>query len=251
MKRLFASVIMLSMIMIGITVEASDYDCELTIDASEHDEGNPAFPTDGCEDTPALGWFDGQEFMLSSFSGMATVTNGEIIDLGMETYVKVVINEKESKSKKESKSEDKTKSKQSSSSKKSSKNKDEKDESKSDQQAVAKKYQAKQASSEKKDKHLTTDELKEQDALDIEKRDNKYFAVYKDKMGETKEQAISEEEAEELGYEEETEEEVVDVMKEDEDKNSNTTTLVFIIGGVLIIVAVVAMTLLKRKRKVS
>mgnify|MGYP006928713272 CR=1 FL=1 len=73
---------------------AKSFDCTLTIDAEEHNEQNPAFPSDGCDEMLAMGWYDGKEFQISTFSMMDTVKDGELIDLGMDYHLKVITVEK-------------------------------------------------------------------------------------------------------------------------------------------------------------
>jgi len=74
--------------------QAKSYDCTLTIDAEEHNEQNPAFPSDGCDEMLAMGWYDGKEFQISTFSMMDTVKDGDLVDLGMDYHLKVITVEK-------------------------------------------------------------------------------------------------------------------------------------------------------------
>src|SRR5699024_1982214 len=74
--------------------QAKSYDCTLTIDAEEHNEQNPAFPSDGCDEMLAMGWYDGKELQISTFSMMDTVKDGDLVDLGMDYHLKVITVEK-------------------------------------------------------------------------------------------------------------------------------------------------------------
>lgn len=209
MKRFIASIIVLGMIAIGITVEASEYDCELTIDANVHDEENPAFPTSGCDDMPALGWYSEGEFTLSGFSGMMTVSDEEIIDLGMGTNVKVTTIDKKSKPKEKSKSES----------------------SKSEEKDAPKKSSSIKETSEKAEK----DDVKAKEAK--EKNGDQATEKSKDEEAALKSEKDSDEEALEV------------VKGKDDDVASNSSLKnVFIIASIIIIGGFILFIFIRRRK---
>src|SRR5690625_2658365 len=84
-------VVLMSMMILPIYVGAEEqkWNCEITIDADKHDFYNRAYPTDGCTSSAFTGFWDGESgALLGSYTGQ--VSNGEIVDLGVE-YVKVTV----------------------------------------------------------------------------------------------------------------------------------------------------------------
>lgn len=92
-KKIIASVLMLGLILNGMLVSgvanAQDYQCTITIDANKNDGFNPAFLSGGCDGSYAEGTYTSQGFYLGGGGNRKFVTNGEIVDLGLNK-VKVI-----------------------------------------------------------------------------------------------------------------------------------------------------------------
>lgn len=229
-------------------MHAENFDCTLTIDADKHHEENPAFPSSGCEDMPALGWYDGKNYNISTFSTMETVKNNEIIDLGMDHHVKIVTVEKETNKKEK-------KPKQSNTSKKkkgsSSKNKDNNKANTSPKKETSKQKSNKGQVASNEQADLSLDQLKEQPNLAIEKRDDRFYAMYDKANNEKEEQEITEDEAISLGYEDDADEqeENTDVKDELENGKEGTSSTLFIVMLLVIamLIGIIIFLLLKRR----
>src|SRR5690625_1699803 len=88
LKLLFA--ILIPMIILPSYVGAKEWDCEITIDANKNDWNNHAFPTDGCISSHFTGYWDGESgVLMGSYTG--AVSNGEIVYLEGNDYVKVTV----------------------------------------------------------------------------------------------------------------------------------------------------------------
>src|SRR5690625_2388914 len=78
-------VVLMSMMILPIYVGAEEqkWNCEITIDADKHVYPNYAYPTNGCNSSKFAGYWAGDRAMLTgSYTG--EVSNGEIVDLGVE-----------------------------------------------------------------------------------------------------------------------------------------------------------------------
>lgn len=92
-KKIIASLLMFGLIMNGMlgssVANAQEYQCTITIDANKNDGFNPAFLSSGCDGSYAEGTYTSQGFYLGGGGNRKFVTNGEIVDLGLNK-VKVI-----------------------------------------------------------------------------------------------------------------------------------------------------------------
>src|SRR5690625_6455135 len=80
----------MSIMVLPSYVGAKEWDCEITIDANKHVYPNYAYPTDGCNSSKFAGYWAGDMAGLTgSYTG--EVSNGEIVYLGANEYVKVTV----------------------------------------------------------------------------------------------------------------------------------------------------------------